>query len=279
MRFVLRHSVMVAAVLLAGLSGGQALAQRSGQLPPELADIGVEERLGETIPMDLTFVDEAGQEVTLGAYFGRQKPVLMTLVYHDCPMLCSLILDFTTEALRELDWTPGEAFEMVTVSFNAIETPALARKQKERYLDKLGRPAAAQGWHFLTGDEAAIHALTEAVGFRYRWDEASQQFAHPAVLIFVSPDGRITRYLNGLSVPARDVRMALVEASNGEVGTLVDQFFQYCFQYDPEANTYVAHAQNLMRLGGGLAVLIFGLVLVMFWRREVRRLDEPVVVS
>lgn len=279
MRFVLRHIVAVGVVLLAGLSFGEAVAQRSGELPPEFSGIGVEEHLGETIPTDVTFVDADGQAVTLASYFGREKPVLLTLVYHNCPMLCNLILDFTTEALRDLSWTPGEEFEIVTVSFNAIETAELARQQKAKYVEMLGRPAAARGWHFLTGDEAAINALTEAVGFQYRWDEASQQFAHPAVLIFLSPDGTITRYLNGLNVPSRDVRLALVEASNGEVGTLVDQFFQYCFQYDPEANSYVAHAQNLMRLGGGLAVLVLGLVLVTLWRREVQRLDEPAAVS
>jgi protein SCO1/2 len=272
-------SHIICGVLVLLFAADPAFAQRSGEMPAAFEGLGVDEQLGEKIPSALAFVDADGRSVTLGDYFDGEKPVLLTLVYHNCPMLCSIVLDFTTDALKELNWTPGEEFEVVTISFNAIETPELAAQQKTKYIEKLGRPAAADGWHFLTGDQAAIDAITEAVGFKYRWDEESQQFAHPAVLTFLSPDGTITRYIDGLNVPSRDVRLALLDASNGSVGNALDQVFQFCFQYDPAANSYVAHATNLMKAGGFLTVAILGSVMFIFWRRETRRVGEAAAAS
>ncbi len=271
------HSVALPACLLLGslLQVDPAAAQLAAQPPPEVLDgVGMDERFGQAVPLDLAFRDEAGRETPLAAFFDGEKPVILNLVYHDCPMLCNLVLDKFTASLGEMAWTPGEAFEVLTVSFNAIETPALAARQKDRYLAALGRPEAARGWHFLTGDAAAIERLTEAVGFRFRWIAQQQEFAHPAALIFLSGDGTITRYLYGLDFPPRDVRSALVEASEGAVGTPLDQVFLYCFRYDPQANAYVADAVALMQIGGLLTMLALGAMLLFFWRREGHKQQE-----
>ncbi|ACY47134.1 SCO family protein [Rhodothermus marinus] len=251
-----------------------AQAQRSGQQLAVFEGVGIEEQLGERIPLDLTFRDEAGQPVTLRTFFDGRRPVLLTLVYHDCPMLCNLVLDGLAKSLRQMAWTPGEQFEVLAVSFNHRETPELARRKKAHYVDMLGRPDAAAGLHFLTGDSTTIRALTDAVGFSFRWVPEKQQFAHPAVLIFLSGEGKISRYLYGLEHDPGDVRKALVEASEGKVGTVVDQVLLYCFQYDPSENSYVANAYNIMRLGGAVTVVLLGITLFLFWRRERRRQQE-----
>jgi protein SCO1/2 len=264
--------------LLAGLLllGTAAAAQPSGQRPAAFEGVGVDEQLGTPVPPDLAFFDEAGRRVALGTYFQTGRPVLLNLAYHTCPMLCNVLLEGLTKTLRELDWTPGREFEVLTVSFNAIETPALARRQKDRYLAALGRPEAAAGWHFLTGDTASIGRLTRAVGYRYRWVAAQQEFAHPAALVFLSGEGKVSRYLYGLEVAPRDVRTPLVEASEGKVGSVLDRVMLYCFQYDPNANSYVASAQNIMKIGGLLTLLALGAVLLVFWRREGRRAGDAV---
>jgi len=251
-----------------------AQAQRSGQQLAIFEGVGIEEKLGEWIPLDLTFRDEAGQPVTLRTFFDGRRPVLLTLVYHDCPMLCNLVLDGLAKTLRQMSWTPGEQFEVLAVSFNHRETPELARRKKAHYVDMLGRPDAAAGLHFLTGDSTTIRALTDAVGFSFRWVPEKQQFAHPAALIFLSGKGKVSRYLYGLEHDPGDVRKALVEASEGKVGTVVDQVLLYCFQYDPSENSYVANAYNIMRLGGAVTVVLLGITLLLFWRRERRRQQE-----
>jgi protein SCO1/2 len=262
-------------LLVAGLPG-MALAQREsmqplGQLPKAFEGVGLDEKLGTTIPTTLTFADETGAAVTLDRYLGGEKPVLLHFVYHNCPMLCNLILDNLTRTLKEMDWTPGQQFELVTVSFSAIETPDLAARQKAKYLAQLGNPDAAAGWHFLTGDQAALQSLTDALGFRYKWIPQAKEYAHPAALMFLSPEGKVTRYLYGMEFPPEDVRRALLEASEGTVGTPLDQFIMYCLQYDATLNTYVLNAERAMKLGGGLTVLVLGLLLVVLWRRERQR--------
>ncbi|WP_228350549.1 SCO family protein [Rhodocaloribacter litoris] len=251
-----------------------AAAQRAGDLPPAFEGVGIEERLGEHVPAGLTFLDETGAEVRLGDYLGGERPVALNLVYFDCPMLCSLVLDRFTQTLRQMTWTPGEQFEVLTVSFAAGETPDLAARAKARYLSALGRPEAARGWHFLTGTEENIRALAAAVGFSFKWVEEAGEYAHPTALILLGGDGKITRYLHGMDYPAADVRKALVEASEGKVGTTLDRVLLYCFRYDPEANSYVPHAVNLMKLGGLLTVVVLALMLFVFWRRERARLHQ-----
>ncbi|MDQ7040037.1 MAG: SCO family protein [Rhodothermus sp.] len=248
-----------------------AVAQRSGQQLAVFEGVGIEPKLGAYIPLDLTFYDEEGRPVALQTFFDGRRPVLLTLVYHDCPMLCNLVLDGLTKTLRQMSWTPGEQFEVLAVSFDHRETPALVRRRKAHYLKMLGKPTAAAGWHFLTGDSTTIRALTDAVGFSFRWVPEKQQFAHPAALIFLSGDGKISRYLYGLEHDPGDVRKALVEASEGKVGTVLDQVLLYCFQYDPDENSYVANAFNIMRLGGAVTMVVLGITLFLFWRRERRR--------
>ncbi len=253
------------------LAGRPAAAQVVEQAQQAYEGVGIDQRLGEVVPADLVFRNETGEAVELGAYFDGTRPVLLTLVYHTCPMLCNTLLDGLIGTLKPMDWTPGGEYELLTISFNAIDTPELAARQKARYVAQLGKPDAAAGWHFLTGDEAAINALTEAVGFNYRWAEEQQEFVHPAALIFLSGEGKITRYLPDLKPRPRDVRASLVEASEGAVGSVLDRVFLYCFQFDPEANSYALHAVNAMKIGGFLTLLALGSMLFVLWRRETRK--------
>jgi protein SCO1 len=262
------------AVVLALFCPLVAFAQVSGQQPAFFDDVGVDERLGERIPLDLLFQNEAGEPVRLGDYFEKDRPVVITMTYHDCPMLCNLVLDSFTRTLSDFAWTPGQEFEIVSISFSSNDTPELAANAKRRYVSDLGRPEAADGWHFLTGDDEAINAIASAIGFQFKWVESQQDYAHPAVLVFAGAEGQIFRYLYGLEYPQRTFRNALVETSEGRIGTTLDRVILFCFQYDPNANSYVLHAINLMKAGGALTVLIMGIFLATFWRREHRELEE-----
>ena len=267
-----------AVLLLAGLVGlgipAEAWAQRSNQPREELKGVGIERQLGTTVPRDLTFRNAAGEQVTLGQYLDGETPVILNLVYHDCPMLCGLMLEGFTSSLKGLEWTPGQEFRVLTVSFNPREGPEMARAKKIAYTKRLDRPGVEAGWHFLTGSEASIRRLTDAVGFNVRWIEEKQEYAHPTTQIFLSGDGVVTRYIYGIELPAGDVRKALVEASNGTVGNAIDQAAMYCFQFDPEKNTNTADAFNLMKIGSVFTVLVLGGLLFVFWRREHEALEE-----
>lgn len=266
-----RYRILTAVLLFLAIGVSTAAGQQSGNMPRQLDGTGIDEKLGDHVPMDLTFKNEDGEEIALGSYFDGKRPVLLALVYHDCPMLCNMVLRGLTTTLTQMQWTPGEQFEIVTASFNPRETPAVASDAKEMYVSMLGRPPAAAGWHFLTGTDASIGPLAEAVGFRYRWVEEEQIYAHPSTLVFLSGDGKVSRYIHGIEYDPSDVRTALVEASDGKVGSTIDQVVLYCFQYDPNSNSYVPHALNLMKLGGGLTMLLLGSLLFVFWRRESRR--------
>ena len=265
-------------VLLLGiavaLGSAEAQAQRSNNPLDELREVGIDRKLGAAVPSDIPFRTADGEAVTLGQYLDGTTPILLNLVYHDCPMLCGLMLDGFTRTLRALDWTPGQQFRVLTVSFNPREGPAIARAQKEAYVRRLGRPEAADGWHFLTGRAAAIQRLTAAVGFTARWVPEKQEYAHPTAQIFLSGSGVVTRYINGIELPVDDVRKALVEASGGVVGTVIDRAVMYCFQFDPEKNTYTADAFNIMKIGSALTALLLGALLFALWRREHRALAE-----
>jgi len=223
--------------------------------------------LGENLPLDLAFRNEAGDEVRLRDYFG-QKPVVLSLNYYACPMLCTVTLNGLASALNIISMSAGQEFEVVTVSFDPKETPALAAAKKKSYLERYKRPGAADGWHFLTGDAASIGALTRAVGFRYVWDAETKQFAHPAGIVVLTPDGKIARYLYGIEYAPRDLRLAVVEASSGKVGNPVDQIILACYQYDPTTGKYGAAIMRMIRLAGALTVLgLVGFILLML-RRE-----------
>jgi protein SCO1/2 len=231
----------------------------------ELEGVGITQHLDTQVPLDLIFVDEHGQEVALSEFFNNDKPIIMTLNYYKCPMLCSLTLNGLVTGMEEMEWTLGDEFEVVTLSINPDEKAPLALKNKTGYLDHYDREGAENGWHFLTGDQENITKLADALGFGYVFDEQTGEFLHTASIMFITPSGRISKYMNDVQFAAQDLRFALVEASEGKVGTLIDDFLLFnCFQYDPDRNSYSPNAWKLMRtasvlmlimLGGGIAVL------------------------
>lgn len=256
--------------VLAALCCGPLAAQRAEPLPQELEEVGITQNLERQIDLDLPFVDEQGEIVSLSAYFSAERPVLLSLVYYECPMLCTLVLDGMVRVLEQMEWIPGKQFEIVTVSFDPNDTAELAREKKNNYLRSYGRPQAAAGWHFLTGSPDSIERLTREVGFRYRYLEENGEFAHPAALIILTPDGRISRYLYGVHHDPQTLRLSLVEAAAGGIGSPVDQFLLYCYRYDPDKGTYAPVAMKLMRVGGGLTVLVIGSLLALLYLREAR---------
>ena len=253
------------------VAAAPVMAQLAEQLPPQLEEVGIEEHLEAEVPMDLEFRDEYGAVVTLGDYFDGTKPVILTLNYYKCPMLCGLQLNGLLDGLIDLDWTPGQEFELVTVSINPLETPALANEKKQNYMKRYERPSAAKGWHFLTGREPEIRQLASTLGFGYTYDRETGEYAHAAAIFLATPDGRVARYLYGIEYPEKRLRLALLEASAGEIGTTIDQLILYCFHYDPSSRRYAPVAMNIMRLGGGVTVLVLGLSLGGYWLREARR--------
>jgi len=259
----------VAVLLLAAAL--PSFAQRAEPLPRELKGVGITEHPGARLPLDLEFTADDGKPVLLSRYFSGGRPVILTLNYYRCPMLCGLLLNGVVEGLKELSWSPGKEFEVVTVSIDPQETATLARLKKEGYITELGRPGAASGWHFLTGREANIKKLADAVGFGYRYDTERQQYAHPAGIFLVTPDGRMARYLYGVVFEPRTLKLALTEAGEGKVGNAGDQILLYCYHYDANAGRYVIAATNIMRLGGVTTALVVGLWLFSAWRRGARK--------
>lgn len=258
---------MAALVLFLSL---RAVAQQN-QLPPELEGVGVEEKLGSGVNLNLEFTAENGYQVPLRKFFTTGRPVVLNLVYYKCPMLCSLVLNAQTKVLRDLQWTAGKEFDIVTVSIDPQEMFDLAQAKKKWYLQQYGRYDAASGWHFLTDYQGNAKRLAEQVGFHYKWDARTEQWAHAATVMVLTPDGRVSRYLYGLNYRDRDMRLALTEASEGKLGTMGDKLLLYCFHYDPAAKSYVPFARNIMKLGGALTVLIIGTFLSVMWRRERRK--------
>jgi len=232
-----------------------ALAQST--LPPMLKGVALNQKLNAQLPLDLELKDETGHAVHLGDYFGK-KPVILTLVYYQCPMLCTYVLNGLVSSLRVLSFDVGKEFEIVTVSFDSRETASLAAAKKTHYLKEYNRPEAVNGWHFLTADQQAIDRLTRTVGFLYKYDPKQDQFAHASGIMVVTPQGRLARYFYGVEYPPRDLRLALVEASENKIGSLADQVLLFCFHYDPATGKYGAYALNLVRLGGIVTVLCLG---------------------
>lgn len=239
--------------------------------PGILAGVGIDQNLNGQVPLDLAFKDEEGRRATLRELLASGKPAILSLVYYECPMLCTQVLNGLTTALRALTIAPGDEFTILTVSFDPRETPALAASKKAVYLDRYGKPSAAGGWRFLTGDEASIAALTTAVGFRYAYDEEIEQFAHASGLVVLTPDGRIARYFFGIEYSPRDLRLALVEASQGRIGTPVDRLLLYCYRYDPTTGKYGAVVMNMVRVGGVVTVLTLGGFLAIMLRHDRKR--------
>jgi protein SCO1/2 len=234
---------------------------------PILKEVGLDQKLDAQVPLDLKFTDEQGREVTLGSLFGH-RPVVLALVYYECPMLCTEVLNGLVSSLQTIAFNAGNEFDIVAVSFDPGETPALAAQKKALYVKRYGRPGAETGMHFLTGREDAIHALTSAVGFRYKYDPSTDQFAHTAVLTVLTPAGHVSRYLYGIEYQPRNLRLALVEAADGKIGTAVDKALLYCYHYDPETGKYGLAIMNLVRLGGIMTVAAAVSFIVLNLRRQ-----------
>jgi protein SCO1/2 len=255
---------------VAGAGGSVSPGTPSTSVPDLLEKVGIDQRLDAQVPLDLTFRDESGKTVTLGDYFGR-RPVVLTLVYYECPMLCTQVLNGAVAAFKTMNFTAGQEFDVVTVSFNPKDTAALAAQKKTTYIAKYGRPAAASGWHFLTGDQPAIDALAKAVGFRYVYDEASQQYVHASAMMLLTPHGRMSKYFYGIEYPPRDIRLGLIEAADEKIGTAVDQMLLYCYHYDPSSGKYSMVVMNVLRLGGLVTLVVLGGFVAAMTVRERRK--------
>lgn len=260
------HSSLISSLLLV-----LPLAAQVNRLPSELEGVGVEEKLGQAVNLSLEFTSESGYQVPLSSFFRKGKPVVLNLVYYKCPMLCSLVLNAQTKVMKEVAWTAGNEYEVVTISIDPQETFNLAVAKKKWYLEMYGRPEGAQGWHFMTDYQGNAKRLAEQVGFNYRWDAKTEQWAHAAAVMLLTPDGRVSRYLYGLQYRARDMRLGLTEASEGKLGSFGDKLLLLCFHYDPVERSYVPFARNIMRAGGAMTVLIMATILGLLWRRERRR--------
>lgn len=234
--------------------------------PAMLQNVGIDPQLGATIPLELEFTDESGQRVKLANYFNGERPVILALVYYECPNLCTYLLNGTLRGLKGLEWSVGNQFEVVAVSINPNESPDLAKAKKANYLQEYGRPGSEEGWHFLTATEETVQKLAAAVGFRYQYDPEIKQYAHAAGLFVLTPKAKLARTLFGIQFSPRDLRFALVEASEGKVGTIVDQILLFCYGYDPKANRYVLFASNAMKAAGAATIFALGFLIYRLGR-------------
>jgi len=271
-------AVMAVVPLLAqkdSLPSGNPGALPNGVRPPQLENVGVDEHLGRNIDLDLTFIAENGYPVALRDFFHKGKPVILDLIYYQCPMLCNLILNGQAQVMREIPWNPGDQYEVVTISIDPNESFDLARKKKETYLASFNRPAS--GWHFLCDKDDNAKKLAEQIGYHYRYDPVQDQFAHPASIFILTPEGKLARYLYGTRFRPMDVRFALAEASEGRATMTVEKILLFCYHYDPKAQGYVMFASNVMKIGGALTVLLIGWFLwrmIKFERARTARIKE-----
>ncbi len=257
--------------LLAASASGQmnngVMSPPANTRPPRLENVGIEQHLDAQVPPDLTFRDETGKTVKLGDYFGR-KPMILNLVYYNCTMLCGEALASLASAMRLVKFDVGNEFDVITMSFDPRETPEMAAAKKKDYVGRYGRANAAAGWHFLTGQPDSINALTRTVGFQYQYDPKSNQYAHATAIMVLTPQGRISRYFYGVDFPPKDLRMGLVEASQGKIGNAVDAVLLYCYHYNPETGKYGAVVANILRLAAAATILVMGVFLFILWRLD-----------
>jgi protein SCO1/2 len=249
------------------MMGGGLMSPPANQRPAGLINVGIEQRLSAQVPAELTFRDETGKPVRLGDYFGK-RPLILNLVYYQCPMLCGEVLAGLTGAMKVVPFELGKDFDVLTVSFDPRETPAMATEKKAEFVRRYGRKGGDQGWHFLTGPAESINALTKAVGFQYQFDEHSQQFAHAAAIVVLTPGGKVSRYFYGVEFSPKDLRLGLVEASQNKIGSVVDQVLLYCYHYDPNTGKYGAIISNILRLAALATMLMVGTLLFVMFRHE-----------
>jgi protein SCO1/2 len=236
-----------------------------------LKDLKVEENLGQTLTLDRQFTNEAGALVPLKTYFDGKRPVLLSMVYYGCPSLCSYHLNGLLDTLKNIKQPVGSDFQIVVVSMDHTENHELAAQKKANYIKALGQVGAENSFHFLVGSEENVKGLAKELGFPFQWNEAEKQFAHPAVLHVVTPNGVISRYLHGILFDAPTLRLSLVEAAKGEIGSVIEQIILFCYQFNPHQNKYTFYAYNIMRVGAGMTVIILAAFLIPVWLRERRR--------
>ncbi|HMT09395.1 MAG TPA: SCO family protein [Pyrinomonadaceae bacterium] len=248
-------------------------ADTSVGLPEALKKIGIEQKLGETLPADAVLRDENGKDVTLGSYFGK-RPVIVAFVYYECPMLCNQVLNGLTGSLKGISLEAGKDFDVVAISFDAREHEKsdLAKNKKAGYMERYGRPGTENGWHFLTGTQEELDKVTNAAGFSYKWDEKSEQFAHAGGIMITTPEGKLSRYLFGIDYSPKDVKFGVMESSNNKVGSAAEQLLLYCYHYDPSTGKYGLAVLRIMRIGGIATLAAMGLMGFVFWRRNKRKL-------
>ncbi|WP_438016126.1 SCO family protein [Sorangium sp. So ce315] len=263
-------SALLALLALVVVAAAPARDARAADttIPTELIGVDIEERPGALLPRELRLRDQSGQEVELGRYATGDKPLVLVLGYYECPMLCSLVLNGVLQAMKESDWSAGNEYRTLVVSFDPRDTPEAARQKRANYIEAYGRPITGDGFDFLVGDEASVRALANAVGFGYRWDETTKQYAHAAGAFVFTPDGRLSRTLYGISFPQKNFSLALREAGSGKVGSAWDRVLLFCFHYDPNARGYVLATKRLMKASGAVTVVLIGLWLIRFWRTE-----------
>ncbi len=265
--------------LLADVAEARGFARPSegqaNETPANLKDIGIEPHLGEKLNLDLPFVDHDGRAVTLRELMRDGKPILLSLAYYSCPSLCNFHLNGLNDAFKQLEKPIGAEFKLVVMSFDPREKPALAKAKRANYLKEYARPDGDAGWYFLTGEQSSIDPMTKAIGFNYRWDEEQKQYAHASAAYAIALDGTITRYLFGISFEPKTIRLSMLEASKGQIGSIVDKLILYCFHFDPKASKYTLAAFNLMRAGGVIIVLVLGMFLFPFWIRHRRLKSGP----
>jgi len=270
-----------AVILFSGLAayGQQDLLNMKGvDRPSPLKQVGIDQKLDAQLPLSLQFKDETGKTVKLGDYFGK-RPVILAPVYYECPMLCTEILNGLVRSLKAVTFKPGEEFEVVVFSFDARDTTALAAAKKASYLKRYDRQGTDAGWHFLTGEPAAIKELTAALGYRYLWDPHTNQFAHASGVMVVTPQGRISKYFYGIDYASKDIRLGLIEAAQNKIGTPVDQLLLFCFHWDATTGKYTAAAMNLLRVAGGTTILLLGGFVIIMLRRDVKQKGRRVSSS
>jgi protein SCO1/2 len=274
-----RKTFVIAALIAGAVSTASAQSNNpsvnprpgipSSQMPSVLSKVSFDQRLNEQLPLATPFKDENGRAVTLGDYFGL-KPIVLAFVYYECPMLCNQVLNGLTTSLTVLEESVGRDFDVVAISFDPRETPALASGKKKSYLDRYSRPASVNGWHFLTGDDNAIQAVTRAAGFNFVWDDRTKQFAHPSGIVVATPDGKVSRYFFGIEYASRDVKFAVIESSAGRIGSVIDNLLLYCYHYDPATGSYGFVAMGAVRVGGAVTLVALVGFIVVSIRREGR---------